>query len=106
MIEDFQTQVVYTDKNNSGLAPKNTLLSSPGFELKFDNWNNNNLRTMRDGICPTPEDVSGSECEARMQFLLGKRDKALDTDINNEQRWSVHDVLHSSPVVVTYRSFD
>jgi len=106
MIEDFQTQVVYTDKNNSGLAPKNTLLSSPGFELKFDNWNNNNLRTMRDGICKVPDTASGSVCESRMLFLLGKRDKALDTDINNEQRWSVNDVLHSSPVVVTYRSFD
>ena len=106
MIEDFKTQIVYTDKNNSGLAPKNTLLSNAGFELKFDNWNNNNLSTMRDGVCPAPDDSPGSECESRMQFLLGKRDKALETDLNNIQRWSVNDVLHSSPVVITYRSFD
>ena len=62
---------------------------------------------MRSAICPTPSTSVGSECEKRMLFLLGKISSSNpDTDINANQRWSVNDVLHSSPVVLTYNGFD
>ena len=103
-ITNFINQTVYTDKNNSGFAPKGHPLDTPGFELKSDNWDNTDLTTMRAGVCPSP---SGSDCEKRMLFLLGKKNTTdPETDISSAQRWSVHDVLHSSPVVITYRGFD
>ena len=38
-----------------------------------------------------------------MLWLLGKKHITdAQTDINQGQRWSVGDVLHSSPVVITY----
>ena len=106
-IADFNTQVLYTDQNNGGFPSNGQLLNEAGFELRSGNWDSPDLSTMRSAVCPTPDIAPGSDCEARMLFLLGKKSTTNpDTDINTTQRWSVHDVLHSSPVVVTYSGRD
>jgi len=106
-ITNFQNQTIYTDRNNSALASNGQLLSGAGFELKFDNWHNTDFTAMRSAVCPTPSTSGGSDCEKRMLFLLGKKNTTdPETDISGTQRWSVNDVLHSSPVVITYRGFD
>ncbi len=106
-ITDFTAQILYTDKNGSGQASTSTALNSAGFKLTSSTWDAANLSTLRSGICPTPSTTSGSECEDRMKWLLGKK---ILTDANNDisttQRWSVNDVLHSSPSVITYGGSD
>ena len=105
-ITDFNSQILYTDKNNSGLASTNQLLDGVGFELNSANWNSGDLSSMRSAVCPSPDTTAGSDCEKRMLYLLGKKVTTTETDVNSDQRWSVHDVLHSQPVVLTYNGFD
>ena len=106
-IVDFTNQTLYTDTNNSGIASSGQLLSSSGFELTSSNWDISDLAALRTAICPTPSTSGGSECETRMLWLLGQRSTAEpDTDISTNQRWSVNDVLHSSPAVITYGGSD
>ena len=101
-IVDFADQQLFTDANNSGSASNGQLLSGSGFKLTASTWNSSELSTFRSAICPTPSTSGGSDCETRMLWLLGKSAVDADTDINTNQRWSVNDVLHSSPVVITY----
>ena len=106
-IVNFNDTTLYTDKNNYGYAVGGQLLGSAGFKLKRGNWDNTDLRAMRAAVCPTPSTSSGSDCEKRMLYLLGKKNTTNpDTDISTTQRWSVNDVLHSSPVVITYNGKD
>jgi len=106
-IVDFTAQTFYTDQNNAGFPTSVQSLDGIGFELNSTNWFSSDLSSMRSAICPTPSTAPGSECEKRMLFLLGKKSSSNpDTDINADQRWSVNDVLHSSPVVLTYNGFD
>ena len=106
-VKFFNNQILYTDKNNTALASNGQLLSGTGFELKHDNWDSPNFSVMRSAVCPVPDTASGSECEKRMLYLLGKSSTTNpDTDISTTQRWSVNDVLHSSPVVITYNGRD
>jgi len=106
-IVNFNNQILYTDKNNFGYAVGGQLLNGAGFKLKQDNWDDTNLGAMRAAVCPTPSTSNGSDCEKRMLYLLGKKNTTNpDTDISTTQRWSVNDVLHSSPVVITYNGRD
>ena len=106
-IVNFNDTTLYTDKNNYGYALGGQLLNSAGFKLKRGNWDNTNLSAMRAAVCPTPSTSNGSDCEKRMLYLLGKKNTTNpDTDISATQRWSVNDVLHSSPVVITYNGKD
>ena len=105
-IVDFADQQLFTDVNNSGSASNGQLLSGSGFKLTASTWNSSELSTFRSAICPTPSTSGGSDCETRMLWLLGKSAVDADTDINTNQRWSVNDVLHSSPVVITYGGTD
>ena len=106
-IVDFTAQTFYTDQNNAGFPTSVQSLDGIGFELNSTNWFSSDLSSMRSAVCPTPSTSPGSECEKRMLFLLGKISSSNpDTDINANQRWSVNDVLHSSPVVLTYNGFD
>ncbi|SVB27182.1 uncharacterized protein METZ01_LOCUS180036, partial [marine metagenome] len=108
-IVDFTAQTFYTDQNNAGFptSASGTSLDGIGFKLNSGNWFSSDFSSMRSAICPTPSTSVGSECEKRMLFLLGKKSNTNpDTDINANQRWSVNDVLHSSPVVLTYNGFD
>ena len=105
-IVDFTDQTLYTDTDNSGIATSPQLLSAAGFELNSTNWDSSDFSAMRTAICPTPDTAGGSDCEKRMLWLLGKKSTSDDNDINANQRWSVNDVLHSSPAVITYGGSD
>ena len=106
-IVDFTDQTLYTDTNNSGIASGGQLLSGTGFELNSGNWQSSDLSALRSAVCPTPSTSGGSECETRMLWLLGQKSTTdPDTDISTNQRWSVNDVLHSSPAVITYGGTD
>lgn len=79
-----------------------------------DNWAADDLQAVRALVCnpapPSPVSLAHADspdCEARMKWLLGQ--KILtdpESDINTSQRWTVTDVLHSSPVVITYGGAD
>lgn len=106
-ITDHTAQILYTDKNGSGLAAANTALSDAGFKLTSSTWNAANLSALRAGVCPTPSTSGGSECDDRMNWLLGKKIITdADNDVSANQRWAVNDVLHSSPSVITYGGSD
>ena len=106
-ITDFTTQKIYTDKNNVGFAANNQSLDLAGFKMDSSNWNNSDFSAMRTLVCPSPSTANGSDCEKRMLYLLGKKHLGNpETDVNPNQRWSVHDVLHSQPVVLTYEGID
>ncbi len=102
-ITDYRAQMLYTDTNNNGRAAANTPLSNSGFFLDGSNWSDSALSALRSAICPVPSFMPGSPCEDRMLWLLGRKVITdAENDINADQRWSVNDVLHSSPVVITY----
>ena len=106
-IVDFEDQTLYTDTDNSGIATGTQLLSAAGFELDSSNWDSSDFSAMRTAVCPTPSTSGGSDCETRMLWLLGKKNTSdPDNDISTDQRWSVNDVLHSSPAVITYGGSD
>ncbi len=106
-ITDHTAQIVYTDKISTGQAPTNTALDTAGYKLTSTTWDDTELGTMRSSICPTPSTTGGSECEDRMLWLLGKKIVTdADNDVSANQRWSVNDVLHSSPSVITYGGAD
>jgi len=106
-ITDFTSQILYTDTDNSGIASSSTLLSASGFKLTSSNWDSSDFTSLRASVCPTPSTVGGSDCETRMLWLLGKRNVSdPDNDISSNQRWSVNDVLHSSPAIITYGGSD
>ena len=96
-----------TDERSSGYATNGQSLSTNGFELTEDTWDAGELSAFRSAVCPIPSTSPGSDCETRMLWLLGKLSTTdSDTDINPNQRWSVNDVLHSSPAVITYGGSD
>ena len=102
-ITNYRAQTLYTDTNNNGRAAANTPLSNSGFFLDGSNWSDSALSALRSAICPVPSFMPGSPCEDRMLWLLGRKVITdAENDINADQRWSVNDVLHSSPVVITY----
>ena len=106
-ITDFTSQTLYTDTDNTSIASNGLLLSATGFELNSSNWLDSEFSSLRDAVCPTPSDLGGSDCETRMLWLLGQKSSTdPDTDISTDQRWSVNDVLHSSPAVITYGGSD
>jgi type IV pilus assembly protein PilY1 len=79
------------------------LSTETGFFIKEANWNDGAHSTIRSVICKQPSTADGSECEKRMLWMLGKKHVTdAENDVNQNQRWSVGDVLHSSPVVITY----
>ena len=108
MILDFNDVVLYTDKKDT-TSPFTDLagisLATPGLNITAANWADTVNSTIRSAICKTPSTAAGSECEKRMLWMLGKKhvtDAANDPGSPNINRWSVSDVLHSSPVVITY----
>lgn len=106
-ITDFTTQILYTDKNGSGQATSGAALSGSGFKMTSATWDDASLSALRSSVCPVPSTSGGSQCEDRMRWLLGKKivTDSLN-DISTSQRWSVNDVLHSSPSVITYGGSD
>lgn len=118
-ITDYTTRIVYTDATTDGSVPvngtplgnANHVISQSGSTPSYARWDSADNSHIRDAICPvnstdtgTPE---GLECQERMLWLLGKIvDPDPDSDTSATTRWSVNDVLHSSPAVVTYGGSD
>jgi len=110
-ITDHTEVVLLTDKDNSSSdfeAINGTLLrASSGFNMTAANWDSSDLSTMRGSICSdiaeSSRTSSGGECEKRMLWLIGKKDRTDSlNDVSNNERWSIGDILHSSPSIITY----
>ena len=113
MMRDFGDRIIYTDTTGSppnDIAPSNgQSLESNQFKITKDSWNSNELSTVREHVCPNPSTSANSDCEDRMLWMLGKViDSKVDdaSDIDATTRWTVNDVLHSSPVTITYNGRD
>ena len=106
-LTDFNDRLIYTETTATGTAPApGTALSDSGFNIDSANWDDGSLATVREAVCPIPSTSAGSDCEDRMLFMLGKVITSRDSDLNATTRWTVNDVLHSSPVTITYGGAD
>ncbi len=110
-IIDYTNQIIFTEATSTTTQPAvGTSLafgSNPGFQIDKDTWNDANLAHVRTAVCPTVSTSANSDCEDRMLWLLGKIiDADGDSDTSATTRWSVTDVLHSSPNVITYGGSD
>lgn len=107
---DFTTRILYTDATSDGTAPAGgTSLDkaeNPGFQIDINSWDDADLSHVRDVVCPTPDTTAGSDCEDRMLWMLGKSLEDENSDTSATTRWTVTDVLHSSPAVITYGGAD
>jgi len=107
---DYTQRVLYTDTTSTGTAPTSgtslAFADNPGYQIDINTWNDTNLSTVRGLVCPTPSTTAGSDCESRMMWLLGKSINAESSDTSSTTRWTVNDVLHSSPAVITYGGAD
>ncbi|MEQ8428081.1 MAG: PilC/PilY family type IV pilus protein [Gammaproteobacteria bacterium] len=105
--DDFTDRIIYTETTASGVAPASgTLLSGSGYKITSANWDDAALAPVRDAVCPTPSTSGGSQCEDRMLWMLGKVLLEEETDVDADTRWTVNDVLHSSPSIITYGGAD
>ena len=107
-MDDFTDRIIYTDTTSTGSAPTSgTPLSNAGFNLTSSNWDAAALAPVRTLVCPTPDTTAGSECETYMKWMLGSN--SIDTNTSDSgvnTRWTVNDVLHSSPQIITYGGAD
>ncbi len=105
-------RTIYTETTTGtgiGAAPANgTSLGGADFTLTAATWDSTEMADVRTRACTTASTATGSGCEATMLWLLGKNVIAADsdTDTSTSTRWTVNDVLHSSPQVVTYGGSD
>lgn len=105
-ITDFTTRVIYTDERivtapTIEIATNTTALSDSGFQLSSTNLNTTAVQHIRDGVCPDPT-IGNADCNLRMAWMLGADTQNEDGDATTLTRWWFHDVLHSSPEIVTY----
>jgi type IV pilus assembly protein PilY1 len=104
---DYTDRVIYTETTSSGTQPSvGTDLSTGGYKITSSNWSSTDLATVRTAVCPTPSTTAGSDCEDRMLWMLGKVITEEESDVDTDTRWTVGDVLHSSPVTITYGGAD
>jgi type IV pilus assembly protein PilY1 len=109
---DYTKRVIYTDitpgapttppASGTSLA----FADNPGYQIDINTWDDSNLSDVRNEVCPTPSTTVGSDCENRMLWLLGKSINTQTSDASATTRWTVNDVLHSSPAVITYGGSD
>ncbi len=109
-MDDFNERLIYTDVTNTGAPPANdSSLGNSGRWFDTSNWNAAATENIRDEICGVGADISsGSACESLMLWVLGSNDYDADADedVSATTRWTVNDVLHSSPRVITYGGRD
>lgn len=101
-------RTIYTDLNSSGVTTT-APLSANGYNITSANYTTPDLTHIHSLVCPTPSDIAfvGTGCDNRMRWLLGQDVRDEDSDSNTtELRWWFPDVLHSSPVTVTYGKND
>ncbi len=101
-ITDFTDRLIYTEVNDSGIASNGLGLSATGYSLDSTNWDDANHDEWRDQVCQTPSTTANSDCEKQMLWLLGKDIFDEDDNTSTDTRWWFHDVLHSSPIGLTY----
>ena len=107
-IDDYKTRVLYTDINNSGTAATATLLSGAGFKITDDKLiTDNTLRTVWDAVCKTTHAATATSpdaaCKLDLEWTLGRDVDDEDNDSSTtDTRFVFSDVLHSSPIAVTY----
>ena len=104
---DFSEVVLLTDKKDATSSFEDVrgkiLSTEKGLFMDHSVWQDDELKTMRSAICKNPSTDQGSDCEKRMLWMLGKKHVTdAANDPTSDERWSVGDVLHSSPVVITY----
>lgn len=105
-------RTIYTETTTGtdpGAAPSNpTSLGLADYKLTEATWDSTEMADVRTRACTTPSTTAGSTCEDTMLWLLGKNviSADSDTDTSTSTRWTVNDVLHSSPQVVTYGGSD
>ncbi len=104
-ITDYTTRTIYTDVNDAGVAASGTSLGT-NFELDSGNWDDANYDVIRDEVClvnsTNTGTADGADCRDRMLYMLGADIFNEDADAATDTRWWFHDVLHSSPEIVTY----
>ena len=114
-ITDYTQRTLYTDIGGATAATATTgrALSVAGFKITSANWKDDTLATVRDAVCgktidsegaeiPTPI-TAGSDCEQLMEWMLGRDVDDEDNDSSTtDTRFVFSDVLHSSPIAVTY----
>jgi type IV pilus assembly protein PilY1 len=107
------------DSAGGTLITSGTTLNTAGYvytesATTSDDWAHDDLEAIRAKVCdpapPSPVNTGHADapdCEDRMKWLLGKKIVGEpDSDISANQRWSSNDVLHSSPIVITYGGED
>jgi type IV pilus assembly protein PilY1 len=102
-------RTIYSEITSSGTAPANgTSLDGSGYKMTSSNWTDAALDPIRQLACTTPSTTTASACEDTILWLLGKNviSADSDTDTSTNTRWTVNDVLHSSPQVITYGGAD
>jgi type IV pilus assembly protein PilY1 len=109
---DYTQTVIYTDTTpGSPTTPPSSGTSlafadNPGYQIDINTWDDTDMSDVRTLVCPTPSTATGSDCEKRMLWLLGKAITPEASDTSTTTRWDVNDVLHSSPQVITYGGVD
>jgi type IV pilus assembly protein PilY1 len=104
---DYTSRIIYTDVNNSGTAANGLDLEATGFKITATNWTgtDTNLGAVRNAVCgssATIDSLSPDNCTATMEWMIGKDVLDEDNNTGTNTRWWFHDILHSSPNVITY----
>jgi type IV pilus assembly protein PilY1 len=110
MDDYFNDRLIFTDRMKDGSTPNlGTALSTQELFTHSGVWDKAENEHIRDAICgPGADKSAGSPCETMMLWLLGDNsaDADADEDVSATTRWTVNDILHSSPEVVTYGGAD
>ncbi|MHC8441344.1 MAG: PilC/PilY family type IV pilus protein [Candidatus Eutrophobiaceae bacterium] len=128
LVVDWRQEIIYSDvpligdedgaiaagiitRRNQNLFPNTSLApGNSGYigktDLTADNWDDADRELFRNGICgeASADTDPDSDCAQYIEWLLGRSIVAnpSDTSESTETRWSMADVLHSSPVIITY----
>lgn len=104
-IDDYTARIIYTEATATGTAPSSgTSLETAGFKLTSDPavHDSSTVQAIRNSTCSNGA-VGDAACNSLLLWMLGKDELDEDGDgSTTDTRWSFNDVLHSSPVVVTY----
>ncbi len=110
MDDYLNDRLIYTDVTKTGAPPASgKSLNNSGFFFNATNWASVANQPIRDQVCGVGAPFgAGSACEELMLWILGDNtpDANIDEDVSVNTRWTVNDILHSSPRVITYGGAD
>jgi len=104
-VTDYTARTFYTDEDSSGFpSTLPVALNVTGFTFDSTNWNSTDIDHVRALVCNDPTLLNpGDECYNKMLWLLGRDITDEDSDGDTiETRWGMGDIVHASPVVITY----